>query len=311
MRVGWKSLVTLALAFAGAAVVVAVVSTRASEPRLAAAGGDPVSYQAAVVPARIMFGDRAFGELRLTIDTTRVDPAEVKVVPTFKPFRRVGAAESTRVDLGDTTVLTLRYPIQCIDRGCASGSEGRQIDLPVGVLRYVTRQGDILTLPLSFQTVYVASRLAPEVQRQIAETPGELALDPGTNSLPRLGFHPIAGALPWLFAGTSAAIVLALGLALGWKLRRRTAAVAVDAGAAMPPFEAAIQALGEALSGGSEEDRRVALDALARELDAGAPDLARDARRLAWSRSGPDEARAQGLLAAARAADAHRAEAGA
>jgi hypothetical protein len=151
--------------------------------------------------------------------------------------------------------------------------------------------------------VTVRSRLSPEVQRDIVARPSALVAEAALDDLPPLRLRGGDSLLGWLLVGGSAAILLGLGLWLAWRLRpRREAGAAVErAGVEEEPLPAAL-ALVEAALSQDEPERRVALDALARRLDeSGETDLAREARRLAWSETGPETGLAAALAAAVRA----------
>jgi hypothetical protein len=289
-------------ALGGIAAVVVIAAGGSQEARLAPPAEDAAVLETQVTPSRYGFGDRLLAEVRLTIDRTRVDPESVVSVPVFRPFRRVGAIRVERTDLGDSTVLRFTYPLQCIDRACVPRGEEKELELPLGLVRYSPREGDVVTLPLEFPAVTVVTRLPADVRRDIVARPAALVADPGVDELPALGSRGGPLLLGWLLVGGAATIVLVLGGWLAWRLRPRREAEesAAPAGPALLPLPAAL-ALVEASLGDGETERRVALDELARRLDeSGEPDLAVEARRLAWSQAGPERERAAELAAAVR-----------
>ena len=297
----WLALGVGLTACAAVAAIVTLVLTGGGEPVVAPPADDPVALATSLSPERGLFGDRFLAEVELTIDTGRVDPATAKVAAFFRPFRRIGAIRVERTDLGRTTVLRYSYLIQCVDRSCAGEGGDRTFTLPQGLVQYVSREGGSESLELSFPAVSVGSRLSPEALRDIRAQPS--ALQPRAGSaLPPISYSGSPAVLGWLLVGAGALIVLALGALLASRVRATSAAaVTAEAGA----LEAS--ALGEALTlveqalDGDDEDRRAALDELALELDrAGLPDLSRDARRLAWSRSGPEPGVTATLVVAAR-----------
>lgn len=275
------------VAIGGVAALVAV-ATGGSEPRVGPPAGDPVVLEASVSPARYAFGDRLLAEVRLTIDRTRVDPTSVVSVPVFRPFRRVGAIRVEESRLGDTTVLRFLYPIQCIDRACVPRGTDQELELQRGVMRYTPRQGEVVTLPFEFPSVTVVSRISPDVQRDIVVQPAALVTDAALEELPPLQPRGGASLLGWLLVGAAAAIVLALGAWLAWRLwPRRPTEEPREVDPEERSLPAALARVERALASDTRE-RRLVLDELALQLEASSePILAGEARRLAWSEAGP------------------------
>jgi hypothetical protein len=279
----------VAAAAIGAVVALVVIATgEEPEPLATPPQGDPVVLETSVTPPRYDFGDRLLAEVRLTIDRTRVDPDTVVSVPVFRPFQRAGPVRVERADLGDTTVLRLGYPIQCVARGCVPDGAEQELELSLGLLRYTPREGDNVTLPLAFPAVTVDSRLPDDVRQDIQARPAALAASFDLDELPALPFRGGPSLLGWLLVGAAAAIVLGLGGWLAWRLwPRADEAAPALAAPAIAPLPAAL-ALVEGALAAEEPERRVALDELAQRLDdAGEVELAREARQLAWSQAGP------------------------
>jgi hypothetical protein len=293
--------VVAAAAIGAIVALVVIASGEEPKPLLTPPEGDPVALETSVTPSRYDFGDRLLAEVQLTIDRTRVDPATVVSVPVFRPFQRAGPVRVEREDLGDTTVLRLGYPIQCVARGCVPDDAQQEIELSLGLLRYTPRQGDNVTLPLAFPPLVVDSRLPDDARRDIQARPAALAASFDVDELPAIPFRGGPSLFGWLLVGASAAIILGLGGWLAWRLRPRPAeAAAAIAVPELAPLPAAIALVENALAA-DEPERRVALDELARRLDdSGARDLAGEARQLAWSESGPRRDSAARLAAEAR-----------
>ncbi len=289
-----------ALATVGGVVALVLIAADDPEPELAPPAADPVVMEATVTPTRYEFGDRLVAQMELLVDSTRVDPASVVPAVFFRPFRRIGPIDTERRDLGSTTVLRFDYHIQCVDRACVPRAAERAIELPLGLVRYSPREGDVVTLPVEWPSVEVSSSLSSGVRGDVALRPATLAADAQTDTLPPLHFRGGSGLLGWLLVGAAAAIVLALGGWVAWRAwPRRTAVRSVEP--EQPPLEAALERVDHALAVGGEDERRAALDVLARRLDeAGQGGLAGDARRLAWSEPGPQPDLAAALADAAR-----------
>jgi hypothetical protein len=293
--------VVAALAAIGGVAALVVVAASDREPRLAPTGGDPVVMEASVSPSRYMFGDRLVAEIELTIDSTRVDPDSIVPAAFFRPFRRLGPIETERLELGETTVLRFDYHIQCVDRACVPAGAERALDLPLGLVRYSPREGDVVTLPLSWPEIEVASQLPSGVRGDLQRRPASLAAQAETDDLPPLEFRGGPGLLGWLLVGAAAALVLALGGWLAWRVWPPRVARPRLAEPEQPPLEAAVARVEATLAEGGDDERRAALDALARALvQAGEDELSRDASRLAWSEPEPQADRASSLVSVAR-----------
>jgi len=292
-------LAVAAAALAGVAAVLAVAFLTGSAPDVAPPAGDPVVLEASIVPEQGLFGDRLDATLTVTIDSSRVDPETVEVAVFFRPFRRVGPIERERTDLGETVVLEYGAPIQCVDRGCLATGGAPGVDLPVGVVRYAPRSGPLGSLPVTWPSVSLASRLAPEQVDALRASPETIVLDGETDDPPPVSYAIGPPVLGWLLVGAGALAVLAFGGWLAWRLRgpARDTAEPETAPAEETPLAAAVAAVERALAQGDADARRGALDALALELGRrDRPALAREARRLAWSRTVPGVAGTQALL---------------
>jgi hypothetical protein len=290
-----------ALAAVGGAVALVMLAGESRDVRVAPPADDPVILETTVDPPRYAFGDRLVAEIELVIDSTRVDPASVVPAAVFRPFRRLGPRETERLDLGPTTVLRFIYHIQCVDRACVPRASERVIELPLGLVRYSPREGDVVTLPLEWPAVEVTSHLTSEVRADVSLRPSVLVARAEEGDLPPLRMRGGSQLLGWLLVGAAAAIVLVVGGWLAWRLWPRRSAPAVSVEPEQPPLEAALAHVQGALAGGSEDECREALDVLARRLEqAGDGELARDARRLAWSETGPQRDLVVALTSLAR-----------
>jgi hypothetical protein len=286
-----------AVAVAGvAAIVVVALAPRVGSPLPPPAEG--VTYTAAITPARQVFGDRAVAELTVVVDTLVISPESVQLSPRFSPFQRVGPIEVERADHGETSVLRFRYPLQCIERACAPGGDRKTIELPLALVRVGRRDRGVVSDTVVWPAVTIVSRLEP----------AEL-LDPRLEvqprELPAVTFVLGPTFLGWLLAGAAAALVLAVGTAVALRVRRIAPSLATDAETDDDEASAVETALAlvEAAVAQSPEDRRTALDELARRLDeAGLLDPARTARRLAWSHPLPSGEQMGELVAVVRRA---------
>jgi hypothetical protein len=173
-------------------------------------------------------------------------------------------------------------------------------------VRYAPRSGPLGSLPVTWPTVSLQSRLTPEQVDALRTSPETIVLDGEADDPPPVSYAIGPPALGWLLVGAGSLAVLALGGWLAWQFRGRAREAAEPE---VPPAEhtplgAAVTAVERALAREDADDRRGALDALALELGRrDQPVLAREARRLAWSRSVPGEAGTRALLEELRRLD--------
>jgi hypothetical protein len=283
-----------ALALGGAVAAVVAGLRAGGDPSLPAPAGEAVVLTATVTPARHLFGDSVTAELTLTVDEALVTPESIRFSPRFGPYRQRGRAETTRRDLGSTTVITYRYTLQCIDRACAPGGDEKELELPFSVLRYAHRELLGVIESVTWPPITVVSRFEPGdlEDPRLEVAPGDIA---------PAGFRADPSVLGWLLVGLAAALLLAVAAFAARKLWRSAPlpAVAPEAPAG-PPLLVTLELIEAALEAG-EEERRTALDELARVLEgAGHADLARLVRRLAWSKRSPVAEEMREVATAAR-----------
>jgi hypothetical protein len=310
-----RKLVALAaagVAIAGTAVVVVLAAAGDGEPPSAPLEADAVVLRTEITPARLLSGDRTTAIVELTVDTGRGDPAKIEVAPVFRPFYRVGAVTVERAELGSRLVARYRYPIQCVVRACAPGASTGPLALPIGLVRYTPREGDVVSLPLEWPQVEIVSRLSADELRAVQLAPADLSAVQDLDAVPEPGFRGGPALYGWLFVGLAAVLLLAVGGTVAWRLwPRGERVVPLETRPAVPPLRAALDGVESSLADDDVEPRRAALEELARQLAGeGDEELAREARRLAWSRSGPEADRVRTLLARAAARGERPAEAG-
>lgn len=286
------------LSVAAVAVAVALAVSGGDAPAVPPSADAAVELRTSVTPARLFFGDVATAVVELAIDVRRVDPAKIEIGAVFRPFYRAGNVTVERAELGDRLVVRYRYPLQCVVRACAPGPTGRLLQLPIGLVRYAPREGDVVSLPLEFPPVEIVTRLTEEDVRAIQFAPSELSADQALDSVPRPEARAGDRLIGWLLVGGACAIVLGIGGSLAMRLwPRAETEMPVESRASRPPLDVALDAVLASLEEG-EERRRAALAGLARQLaKTGDDELGREARRLAWSRSGPELDRIRNLLA--------------
>jgi hypothetical protein len=244
-----------------------------------------------ITPDAHVFGQPVVATVEALVDATLIDPDSVGMQADFAPYEPVGRRTVERRVSGGTGVVTFRYRLQCLDEGCdTSGNRGvAEFETGRVVYRFRTSSGDAFGT-LDWPPFEVASRVsADDVERirwRAAET-----------SLPDASYRADPKQL--------AALLLVLAALLGggaFLLARRLWWAPDDSAAAMvaepsaTPLQRAIALARDASLNGDMPRRRRALERVARELGAvNRPELAEEARVLAWSQAGSTEAEVESL----------------
>lgn len=282
------------LALLAAALFLPDRRTLPAVDRLAAVGG--------LSTASPHFGDEVRAVVEVLLDRRAVDPSSVRVDASFSPFH-VGATLRDRVDAGRRTRLRYEYVLDCLRSACLPGPSGDGSGngatgflLPSASVRYTLVDGRPGTAAVGWPEVQIGSQLR---QIDFGVLPWRAQIRP----LPPLRYR-LAPRL--LAAGAVFAALLALtggGLLLLARLRPETARALAVRRRRGSVLERALAAVRNAAAGEDAEERRRALDLLARELRGAERDRSRDARRLAWSRSRPERSEMERLADAVEGVD--------
>ncbi|MBD0347578.1 MAG: hypothetical protein ICV59_00375 [Thermoleophilia bacterium] len=271
---------------AAVALVVLMVAVRQGwwdeEPIVAT--DERISVSAVVTPRSHMFGDPLTARLELVFSRTFIAPATVRVRARFRPFRVEQLARS-RSDHGDSTRLSFVYRLSCLTAECLAAGAQRTFEFPAAVVAYALPGfGGPTSEEVQWPTVTAASRMSeadteqPSLRATLRPLPeATYRVDPGV-----VGALALAGALLLVLVAT-ALVVPQLPRALGI---RRPAWLRRQARPLTPLAHALVRLRAASANGGGDERR--ALENLALELSrTGRDDLARSARRLAWSPGRP------------------------
>lgn len=287
------------------ATVAVALALGAAAPGRGADLPPPVRLQTSVAPGPHPFGDQVRARLDVFVDRRRLDPADVRTEVRFDPYRLSGPARREQATTGDTTRISYEYVTACLDSGCITIDQKaqRKFMFPRAVVRYRDRHGVRGGVAVKWPSFRMVSRYRPnrlltatEIQNA-ARFGGNVGIAPfAPLGAPAPHYRISPGLLAALLAGAALVALAGAGVA-GAPLvaqvraaRRRTAERP-----SLTPLEHALE-LVERTAGerAGTAEHREALARLARELrDAGMADLARPARRLAWSESTPsaDESR--------------------
>lgn len=253
--------------------------------------GQHFAVASSLSPRASAFGDTLTAELRILLDRRYVDPAQVRPVHRFMPYRERTRVE--RVDDGNLTALTYTITLDCLTLYCVPGGSGEQAGFPV--TRVFT--GAEAAREVEWPPFYVATRVREEAVAPEGTGEVEQVWPPAWRaavSLPEPGYRIRPALLAWSL-GVVGSLLLAGSAAAGLLLLRRGRLLRERE---ISPLDRALTLLRSART---DEERRAALEALALALD-GDGGLAQPARQLAWSEPSPSPDDAAALAARAREA---------
>jgi len=243
---------------------------------VARAVGPAVSASTSLAPRVHAFADPVTATVTVAVDARRADPASVRVVPVFAPYRAVPQPVTRSAAAGGLVVLRFPFRITCATTACLPDAGERTLALPGAHVVWRSRDGSLRHAAVAWPPLLVASRLTKS-DLASPSFPAELA-----PPAPRYAVPPDALGDGLLALGA----LLAAGgaTALGWLLvrQRRRRVVPVE------PLQRALE-LVEAAAGGDVVDRRRALYQLALVLEeARLEPESLAARKLAWAPAMPD-----------------------
>lgn len=279
--------VFLALAAALSALVLVGCSAARDEGEPLLRAGRSINATTELTPRSLLFGDTLEARLSVAVDRGRIDPETVDVRTSFKPFEVIGDVDKRRRDVGNQTELTYTYTLRCDEFLCLP--RGGRIPFRFAPAR-------IGPLRVEWPSIEVATRVN---ESELNAFRYRALLTPLPVPTYRIGPTALA-ATTFLGAG----LLLLVAAFFGFRIGRRAWArrsPELD----LPPVERALVLLRWTRDG---EDRRRALELLAEALDdEPSPQLARAARKLAWSDEPPSAEQADEL--ARRIEEARRAAA--
>lgn len=256
-------------------------------------------------PKAAFWGQPATARVNVVVDKRKLDPGRIRLEPKLFPFRRYTPLRLTRHDSGDFARLEYSVGLRCLYYSCLP----TRIDYP-GIIPYrdqkVTRlqawhlfYDDPKTKkPRHLARVFwptlerVSNLDLTDVQVTFQQSPGRFNL----NLLPDVSYRlpvPLVAALLLLLA--AGLLVFPVWLLVRWLRSRRPPPPPPPP--PVPPLERALLLVEWARDRVDGVERREALEELAFRLDeVERPELARSARRLAWSTPSPSPAAADELV---------------
>ena len=245
------------------------------------------------------FGQPVKAHVDLAVAKGKIFPDTLEVSSDLSPYRIVGVPRQETFDLGRSLLIRYTLTLRCLERECLPEGESSEFELPPFMIRW--RYPPPPDTPAMYRTEqFTTQRLGgawPPLKvttRLMEDDPGEGRWRSGVDELPAVSYRASPTLLLVLLSVLALGMLAVAAAAIAVYARRlaRAAAArrAVTAEAARPPLEQALLAVSET-RGNGDGRIRMALETLADELgDAGEHELARDAQRIAWSPSVPDEA---------------------
>jgi hypothetical protein len=279
--------VLIAVAAALSALVLVGCSAAGDEGKPLLRAGRSINATTELTPRSLLFGDTLKARLAVAVDRRRIDPETVDVRTSFKPFEVIGDVDKRRRDVGNHTELTYTYTLRCDEFLCLP--RGGRIPFRFAPAR-------VGPLRVNWPSIEVATRIN---ESELNAFRYRALLTPLQEPTYRIAPTALA-TTAFLGAGLLLLVGAFFGLRIG-----RGAWARRSPELNLPPVERALVLLRWTRDG---EDRRRALELLAEALDEEqSPELARAARKLAWSDEPPSAELAEEL--ARRIEEARRAAA--
>jgi hypothetical protein len=251
--------VKLRLSIAGVAALVACAAATAAAPA-------PVRVAAALEPSAVLYGDPVTA--MVTVQPGAVDPAEIRVLPSFTPYVVTAGPVVRRLHSGG---VSYTYTLACVTNGCLPTNGPRIVRLEPVKVTVGSLHASGAWPALRVSSRLTAGDLAGPVRFRSSPSP------------PPPAYRISPGLLAVCLLAAAAACLLAalavLGISLGGRRRRA-------ARPARGPLELAVAYVRDS-AGRSGPDRRRALSLLAEATDRDEPALAAVAGDTAWSRPVP------------------------
>jgi hypothetical protein len=289
-----RNVAALALAGVGvvAVAVLVVLALPREHERSLLRPDQTIAVKTSFVPGEHLFGDSPLAKVDVLVNRALVDPSTVRVAADFKPYKLNGRGTLVRRNLAGVTGLEYRFPLSCLTAVCVPRKQRKDFTFPAAQISYVqaARGPRVDTAP--WPTLEVVSRIRK------ADLSGRKFAD-GLVVLPAVTYRLDPSLLAGLLLTLALALVLGPAAYGAYRLRARVperAPAPVRRARPLTPLEQALALVARALAGQGVDEQRKALERLARELVASDRyDLARESRRLAWSRTGPSVSEARAL----------------
>jgi hypothetical protein len=295
-----------------AALLLLAAGCGGGEEGSGSAVGRFVTARTSLTPNVHLFAEPVVAGLDVIVDGDELDARRIRVKPDFRPYEIVGTVSRKQEAFDGLTRIRYRFTLRCLLIECippvlqsaAGPAESGRGDR----CTYRFKPADVL-----YETPDAKPRLLRQARWPTLESVSRI----NASSIPRFGFAfrwtvvplpkstyraspTLLGAA--LLGGSLLLLALPAGLGVAWLRRRRPPPPEPEP--ELPPLERALRLVEWARERTNGVDRRKALETLAVELDAsGRPQLAEDARTLAWSAASPSPVAADALVSSVREAD--------
>jgi hypothetical protein len=274
--------------------------------------GKKVAASATLDPTVHVFAEPVTATVEVIVDREQVDPDRVRVETAFLPYD-VEAEHASSEQRGRLVVLRREFVLRCLRVACipeilqsAAGDaetgrgERRAIRLPAAQVLYEADDGKTKVLQkAAWPEVVSVSRLKQSDVPQFDQFIFKVGVTPLADVDYRLSPAILGSAL---LAAALLLLALPVVLIVRWLRARRPVSVIAEE-PVLTPLERALRLVEWANEQSDGSERREALEVLAVELEAEArTEVARSARRLAWSADSPSVEGATSLVADVRGA---------
>jgi hypothetical protein len=265
-----------------AGVVIGLVWLAVSDDGTTVRPQQAVEITTDITPDAHVFGQTVVATAEVLVDTADIDPRSVRAEVDFTPYEQAGPRTVERRSSGGVGHVVFRFPLRCLKEGCDTSTARGLAELETGriVYRFRSGSGDAFAA-LDWPPFEVASRVSGDDVEQIRWRAAETALPDVTYRA-----DPTWLAAILLAAAAVAAAGAAFLASRVWKEHPTEVAPATAAPVATP-LQRALALAREASLDGDTPRRRKALERVALELGVvNQPELAAEARKLAWSSDG-------------------------
>ena len=275
------------------AATLAVLALLATAAPASAAGQpkSPIHATVSISPPVQLFGDTVTARVAVVADTTRVDPARVRVTAKFAPYTPVGPPQKVQSASGRDVLTTWTWTLHCVTATCVplASPDGLSQDFhfpPVQVRAVGAHSRALYKLHVFMPPLKAVSQISP---REMAHIEKYKHIDWLYQAGPAGTAYRLSPNLVFWLAVALAVIcgAAAVAVAARWALRFRAASVA-QAGLPSSYLERALALFFWANAHGDETLQRKALERVADELPLDELDLSEVARELAWSPETPE-----------------------
>lgn len=252
---------------------------------------NPLQTTVSISPPVHLFGDTVTARVAVVTDTTRVDPAGVRVTAHFAPYTAIGRPQKVQAGSGRYVRTTWTWKLHCVTAVCVPvgppSDTFHYFHFPPIQVRGVGHHGTRYANHVFLPQLEVLSQVSPREKAHIEKYKHIAWL---YQAGPAGTAYRLSPDLVFWLAVALAVICGAAAVVLTgrWALRFRSAQAARAQGVPASYLERALALFFWANAHGDETLQRKALERVADELPLDELDLSEVARELAWSPETPE-----------------------